>query len=87
MIERLHAAGDEASVNVLEVIYRDEIGHVAIGRRWFDFVCTRQGREPKAAYHDHVRDRFKGLIKPPFNTAARDAAVLTAGYYRPLSEG
>ena len=72
---------------------RDEIGHVAIGRRWFEFVCARQGREPKAAYHDHVRDRFKGLIKPPFNTVQRDdgtaagAAGLTAGYYRPLSRG
>ncbi len=87
MIERLRAAGDTESVGVLDTIYCDEIGHVAIGRRWFEFVCARQGREPKAAYHDHVRDRFKGLIKPPFNTAARDAAGLTAGYYRPLSEG
>ena len=86
MIERLRAAGDTASVDVLEVIYRDEIGHVATGARWFCFVCARQGREPEAAFHDHVRDRFKGLIKPPFNTAARDAAGLTAGYYEPLAD-
>ncbi len=86
MIERLTAAGDEASVHVLEIIYRDEIGHVAIGRRWFEFICARQGREPETAYHSHVQDRFKGLIKPPFNTAARDAAGLTVGYYEPLVE-
>ncbi len=86
MIERLTAAGDEASVHVLEIIYRDEIGHVAVGRRWFEFICARQGRDPETAYHSHVRDRFKGLVKPPFNTAARDAAGLTAGYYEPLVE-
>ncbi len=86
MIERLRSAGDTASVSMLDIIYRDEIGHVAIGRRWFGFVCARQGRNPEAAYHDHVRKRFKGLIKPPFNTAARDAAGLTAGYYEPLVE-
>ena len=87
MIERLRTAGDTESVSVLETIYRDEIGHVAVGQRWFGFVCARQGRDPETAYHDHVRTRFKGLIKPPFNTAARDAAGLTAGYYEPLVEG
>ncbi len=86
MTENLRRAGDAASAGVLEIIYRDEIGHVAIGRRWFEFICARQGRDPETAYHSHVRDRFKGLVKPPFNTAARDAAGLTVGYYEPLVE-
>ncbi|MEI9986910.1 MAG: ferritin-like domain-containing protein [Aliidongia sp.] len=43
MIASLDKAGDTASADVLRIIYRDEIGHVAIGRKWFDIVCTERG--------------------------------------------
>ncbi len=85
MIERLHRAGDHESAAVLEVIQREEIGHVAAGRRWFDFVCERRGLEPETTYRALVRARFRGLVKPPFNTAARDAAGFPAAYYEPLA--
>ncbi len=85
MIERLRAAGDDASAAVLEIAYRDEIGHVAVGRRWFEFVCGRRGLDPVATYQALVRERFKGTLKPPFNTAARDKAGFPASFYAPLA--
>jgi uncharacterized ferritin-like protein (DUF455 family) len=85
MIARLRAAGDAASAEVLEIIYREEIGHVAAGHRWFEFVCARRGLAPAATYQQLVRSRFKGCVKPPFNTAARDAAGLPARFYTALA--
>ena len=85
MIARLYKAGDATSAEVIEIIYREEIGHVAAGHRWFEFVCARRGLVPEATYQQLVRSRFKGILKPPFNTAARDAAGLPSRFYTPLA--
>jgi uncharacterized ferritin-like protein (DUF455 family) len=47
MIESLSRAGDHASADVLRIVYRDEIGHVEIGRRWFEQVCRQRGRSTR----------------------------------------
>jgi uncharacterized ferritin-like protein (DUF455 family) len=85
MIARLDRLGDPASAAVLRRIYEDEIGHVAAGRRWFEFLCSRRGQEPVAAFHAAVRRHFRGALKRPFNTAARRAAGLEAALYEPLA--
>ena len=85
MIARLKRLGDGESAAALAVIYDEEIGHVAAGRRWFDFVCRRDGLDPETAFHDLVRRYFKGTLKPPFNHPARDAAGLDAAFYEPLA--
>ena len=85
MIARLQSAGDDASAAVLDRIYRDEIGHVAVGVRWFGFFCREQGLDPPATYAATIRRHFRGLLKPPFNRAARDRAGLPAAYYEPLA--
>lgn len=40
---QLRSAGDEASAAVLDRVYHDEIGHVAIGTRWHRAACARRG--------------------------------------------
>jgi uncharacterized ferritin-like protein (DUF455 family) len=85
MAARLERAGDGQSAGVLQLIYEQEIGHVAIGRHWFDFLCHAQGLNPAQAFHDRVRRCFNGELKPPFNRAARDAAGFPAHYYEPLA--
>ncbi len=85
MIERLRRAGDTDSAAVLEVIYAEEIGHVAVGSRWFRHVCEARGRDPQATFRSLVRERYGGALKPPFNRHARDQAGLPPGFYEPLA--
>lgn len=81
MIAKLRAAGDDASAALLEIIYQDEIGHVRVGRRWFGFACAARGLEPEHAWQDYVATYFRGALKPPFNTQARDAAGIPQSWY------
>ena len=71
-------AGDTASVAILEVIYREEISHVAVGRKWFEYFCD--GR-PEQTWQRLVKKHFRGSLKPPFNVAARSEAGFNKEYY------
>ena len=85
MRDNLRELGDEKSAAVFDVIYEDEKGHVAIGAKWFRFLCARERKDPAAAFRDLVRANFRGGLKPPFNDLARAEAGLTPGFYRSLS--
>ena len=85
MIEKLRNAGDSESADALQIIHDDEIGHVAVGKRWFDYLCGEADLEPKSTWHALVRRYFKGGVKPPFNAESRAKAGLPADYYEPLS--
>jgi uncharacterized ferritin-like protein (DUF455 family) len=74
MIVRLRAAGDEASAAILEVILREEIGHVAAGSRWFVWCCEREGVAPEPTFAALIDGVAKGSIRGPFNRDARLAA-------------
>jgi uncharacterized ferritin-like protein (DUF455 family) len=87
MIARLERVGDMPSAAILRRIYRDEIGHVAIGLHWFDGLCHMRGLVPEEVFHDRVRRSFKGDLKPPFNHEARSAAGFPPHYYEPLAAG
>ena len=86
MIAKLKAVDDHRSAGVLEIIYRDEVGHVAIGKRWFDHLCQRDGVDPRQTWQDLVRRHFKGQLKPPFNEDARQQANLPPDFYTALTE-
>ena len=86
MAARLERIGDLRTAAILRRIYRDEIGHVAIGLRWFEYLCQTRGLNPEAVFHERVRRCFKGDLKRPFNHEARAAAGFPAPYYEPLAE-
>ncbi|MCC5995407.1 MAG: ferritin-like domain-containing protein [Oceanicaulis sp.] len=85
MITRLRAAGDEDSASALEIIYSEEVAHVAAGRRWFDAVVMAEGHDPRERFQTLVRRYFRGALKPPFNIPARDRANLPEDWYAPLA--
>ena len=85
LLRQMHEVEDDQSVRILEIIYRDEQGHVAVGAKWFRYLCLKENREPAAAFQKLVRDHFRGPLKPPFNDMARARAGLTPGFYRALS--
>jgi uncharacterized ferritin-like protein (DUF455 family) len=77
MMERLAAAGDTETAAILEVILREEIGHVAIGTRWFRHLCAERGLDPDATFRELIAEYMPGRIRPPFHEAARRAAGFT----------
>jgi uncharacterized ferritin-like protein (DUF455 family) len=85
LMERLHAAGDFASVAVLDIIYRDEISHVATGTRWFHWACDHTAVHPESTFQDMIRTYLRGGLKPPFNHKARISAGLLPNFYTCLA--
>lgn len=81
----LEGEGDRETAEILGIIYEDEKGHVAVGAKWFRFLCRREGVEPAAAFQQLVRKHFRSPLKPPFNDRARAASGLTPGFYRSIS--
>jgi len=67
-------AGDARAVEILDVILRDEVGHVRIGNHWYRHLCRERGLDPVALYPELV-ERFEApKLRPPFNLEARGAA-------------
>ncbi|RCS59833.1 ferritin-like domain-containing protein [Parvibium lacunae] len=75
---KLMQAGDDAGAAILEVILRDEIGHVKIGNHWFNWLCRQQGFDP-IAHAAHLATQYQApRQRGPFNHPARLAAGFTA---------
>lgn len=66
-----------AACAILDLILREEIGHVAIGNHWYRWLCARQGLEPVAHYAQLAQRHAAPQAKPPLNKAARRAAGFT----------
>jgi uncharacterized ferritin-like protein (DUF455 family) len=86
-VERLRAAGDADSADLLARIGREEEPHVAAGVRWYEHLCGERGLDPVPTFHRLVRDRLAISLKPPFAVEARDAAGMAEAYYRPAAAG
>lgn len=85
MQARLRKAGDLRAVEILDVILRDEVGHVAIGNHWYRWLCARDGLNPVALYAD-LTVRFDApRLRPPFNLEARRKAGFTDAEIERLS--
>ncbi len=84
-IERFDAAGHTATARILTRILNDEVDHVRAGRVWFESACERHNFVPETTWQALVRRHFRGLLKPPFNDSARNAAGLTRDYYQALA--
>ncbi|XP_072020752.1 uncharacterized protein [Amphiura filiformis] len=84
--ERFARQSDKESVDILEIIYTDEITHVAAGLKWFTYACRNSQPVldciPK--FHELVKAHFRGYLKPPFNEEGRSTAGMTKEWYVPL---
>ncbi|MBI5329479.1 MAG: ferritin-like domain-containing protein [Betaproteobacteria bacterium] len=75
---KLTGYGDRAGAAILDIILRDEIGHVAAGDRWFRWLCRQRGLEALSAFQELVSAPGMPRPRPPFNEAARKAAGFSA---------
>ena len=78
IVAKLKAANDTRMIEILGIVERDEIGHVAIGSRWFAWLCAERGIDPEATFRQLLVDYDAPALKPPFNFAARRQAGFSA---------
>ena len=74
MIVKLRSLGDGATADILEVILREEVAHVAAGSRWFRWHCVRAGIDPGTRFRELLAEHARGSLRGPFNREARTAA-------------
>lgn len=74
---KIAQAGDQAAAAILDIILHDEIGHVAIGNRWFAYLCEQRQLEPIACFAQLAAQFRAPTLRAPFNVAARLAAGFT----------
>jgi uncharacterized ferritin-like protein (DUF455 family) len=71
MIARFRGVGDEETASCLAVILRDEVGHVAAGSRWFNYLCHERGLDPQVVYFQLLGEYLGGEVKCPLNIPDR----------------
>jgi uncharacterized ferritin-like protein (DUF455 family) len=72
--KKLTASGDKRAVEILKTILADEQDHVAIGDRWYRYLCEQQGLEPETTFRELIRKHNAPWPQRPLNIAARLAA-------------
>lgn len=76
IMAKLRAIGDQAALDILDIVLSDEITHVAVGDRWFRHLCAQRGLAPEATFL-HLFNAFDApRLQPPVNEKAR----LEAGF-------
>jgi uncharacterized ferritin-like protein (DUF455 family) len=76
--DRFKQIQDERAVEILEIILHDEIGHVLIGNRWFNFLCANENLSPIATYRELAEKYRAPTLRGPFNFEARGQAGFTS---------
>lgn len=74
---KLAQAGDQKAAEILDIILRDEIGHVAVGNRWFNWLCVQRELLPLPTFSDLALQYQAPKLRPPFNLPARRQAGFT----------
>lgn len=79
MMVRLEKTGDSETVDILKIILRDEIGHVAIGSHWFKYCCGLHNIEPEQKFRALLEEYMGGSLRGPFYVEGRLQAGFTQG--------
>lgn len=74
---KLAHAGDHRAAAILDIILRDEVGHVAIGNRWYRHLCVDRGLDPISHYAWLTEAYRVPVLRGPFNFPARRLAGFT----------
>lgn len=84
---KLVSIGDHRAGEILDIILRDEVGHVAIGNQWYRWLCVREDRDPMTHYDVVAQRHGAPQLHPPFNLAARRRAGFSAEEIDRLAAG
>jgi uncharacterized ferritin-like protein (DUF455 family) len=68
---------DQEMVNILDIILHDEVGHVEIGNKWFNYLCQEKQLDPITTYAELAHQYKAPPLRGPFNLEARKRAGFT----------
>ena len=77
-LRNTHATDALAACDILDIILREEVGHVAIGNHWYRWLCEKNSLDPESLYLELTQRHEAPRLRPPFNEKARRAAGFTA---------
>lgn len=87
LITKLRNIGDKRGVEILEIILRDEIGHVRVGNRWYEYLCAQRNLGPIEEFQKLLKEYGASSPRPPFHKEARRAAGFSDVELRYLETG
>jgi uncharacterized ferritin-like protein (DUF455 family) len=87
MITRFSNIGDHRAVEILQVIYGDEVGHVRIGNYWYRYLCKQRQLDAIDTFRELVDHYLKGKLRGPFNWPARLEAGFEADELKAMELG
>jgi uncharacterized ferritin-like protein (DUF455 family) len=87
IIAKLSNIGDARGAEILEIILHDEIRHVRIGNRWYEYFCAQRGIEPVTEFQKLLKEYRANSPRPPFHKEARRAAGFSEVELRYLETG
>ena len=71
IIKKLHYIKDTEAIRILDIIFNDEIGHVAIGTNWFHYLCAERKLDKYDTFLELMNKHLKGKVHGPYHTDAR----------------
>jgi len=86
MIDKLEQVGEQQLVEILQVIHKEEIGHVLVGTRWFNYMCEQRELSPRKVFVELLEEYMNGVIQGPFDEDSRLQAGFTEDEMQHLLE-
>ena len=86
IMHKLASSGAHDAVEIMQIILRDEIGHVAIGNHWYKFLCEQRGLDPLITFRNLLREYNAPKLRGPLHTTARLAAGFTEAEMKMLED-
>ncbi|MFV2060857.1 MAG: ferritin-like domain-containing protein [Gammaproteobacteria bacterium] len=71
IIKKLHYIKDNSAIEILDIIFNDEVGHVAIGTKWFYYLCDERNVDKYDTFIELMNTYVKGKVRGPYHTEAR----------------
>lgn len=72
--KRLFHAGDTIAAEILNIIFHDEISHVAVGNHWYHYLCQQRNVDPLVTFIDLLQQHGPTYLRGPFRIDARRKA-------------
>ena len=78
MRAKIEQKGDTETCAVLDIIYRDEVGHVKVGNEWYHHLCHQRGLDALDLFKQLIQRYDLFLFRGHLNVEARERAGFSA---------